>query len=128
VYDFIANFCRQQAEAIQNCENENVSKAQARKYKRLEIGSSQTHNQGNRINNIKTIFHNSTTTKSVIRTIERTTTNRMGKTNGPQSYKPENKIYYKTVQEHQHGHSIQNQQHNSKNTKAKKIQHRISTT
>jgi hypothetical protein len=37
-------------------------------------GSSQTCNQGNRIDNIKTIFCNSTTTKLIIRRIARTTT------------------------------------------------------
>jgi hypothetical protein len=40
------------------------------------------------------------------------TIRKMRRKNRPQSLKPGNKIYYKTVQEHQHGHSIQNQQHN----------------
>jgi hypothetical protein len=43
VYDYITKLCRQQAEAIQNHENENVryieqGEARHRKYKRLKLG------------------------------------------------------------------------------------------
>jgi hypothetical protein len=48
VYDYITKLCRQQAEAIQNHDNENVrnigqGEALRRKYKRLKLGGGQAY-------------------------------------------------------------------------------------
>jgi hypothetical protein len=50
VYDYITKLCREQAEAIQNRDNENVrnteqSEARHRKYKRLKLGSGQAYDR-----------------------------------------------------------------------------------